>query len=485
MQPGNESIHRQNDVAITALITRDINEAYNVLKIKLGNIEGSSHRDVSMKSYERFNKQLKTSMLDATFKKISRTLSKRFGINIQLEYIRSHLTNLSTVVMPPINYKTMNIVLNCLDDMFPKKRANSTIWETMAGDREKKIYNIFNDLKNGFENGNINIDLKDAYITGLDGSIFVITLDLLGAKTLDLSPEEVTAILIQQVGKIFSYIEYITATTDSTKVLTDTFLKERFGKSKDPIDALRLAIEATDVDVEVDTSTPIKTLESLDSFILKTYRIDKTTANIKVDFERMPDIFTTRFGLGDTLASSLIKLASITVDTKHGVTYVSSVTETTILTILGLIAIGIAFILFSIVGLFIMAIYITIKLVSYAAAMVSRFIAKFIALILQTGDSSTVTTEDLTKRLTRIKLELIRELRTTKTSETGKELIVEQIEFIKDSITGINGKLSILGKFSNSTSSLNYSKMEDINFLTEQLQESELYLMQEKFNIKG
>jgi len=485
MQVGNESIYTQQDTAIVSLLTKEINEAYNIINIKLGSIHGSNELTASKKNYEKFNKQLKTSMLDSILKKVSNTLTKRFGINIKLEYVKSNLTNLSTVIMPPVNYKTMNVALNCLDDLFPKRQVNKTIWETMAGDREKKVYNIFNDLKNGLNKGNINIDLKEAYITGLDDSLFVINIDLLGAIVLDLTPNETTAIILQQIGKIFSYIEYVTSTTDATKILADTFLKERFGKSKDPIESIRLAIEATDTDVKVDISTPIKTLETLDTFILKTYRMDDTRSNVKIDFQRLADQFATRFGIGEDVTSSIIKLASITISKDKSVKYISDNTESMILTIFSVIAAVIATLLFSIVGLFILVTYITIKLVSYALAMISRFISKFIALILTTGNSDNVSMEDLPRRLTRIKTELIRELRTTKVSDTGKELIIDQIDFVKDSIKQLSEKISILGKFSNSSTSLNYSKMEDINFLTEQLQESELYLMQEKFNLKG
>ena len=483
MQVGNENINTQQDTAIVSLLTKEINEAYNIINIKLGSVQGSN--DTSKKTYEKFNKQLKTSMLDSLLKKVSTTLTRRFGIAIKLEYVRSNLTNLSTVIMPPVNYKTMSVALNCLDDLFPKRAVNKTLWETMAGDKEKKVYNIFNNLKNGLSKGNINIDLKEAHITGLDESIFVINIDLLGAMVLNLTPNETTAIIIQQVGKIFSYIEYVTSTTDATKVLADTFLKERFGKSKDPIDSIRLAIEATDTDVKVDTSTPVKTLETLDNFILKTYRMDDTRSNVKIDFQRLADQFATRFGIGEDVASSIIKLASITISKDKDVKYISDNTESMILTIFSVIAVVVATLLFSIVGLFILVTYITIKLISYALALISRFISKFIALILTTGNSDNVNMEELPRRLTRIKTELIRELRTTKVSDTGKELIIDQIDFVKDSIKQLSEKISILGKFSNSSTSLNYSKMEDVNFLTEQLQESELYLMQEKFNLKG
>jgi len=487
MHIGNESIHVQQDKSITAVMTKSINEAYNILNIKLGTSAGDNNLVGSKNNYERYNKQLKTTMLDATLKKLSNTLSKRFGINIKIEYVKSNLTNLTTVIMPPINYKTMNIALNCLDDLFPKKQANKNIWEAMAGDREKKVYNIFNNLKNGLNKGNINIDLKEAYIKGMDESIFAINIDILGAMVMNLTPNEVAAILLQQVGKIFSYVEYVTSTTDATKILADTFLKERFGKSKDPIDSIRLAIEATDTDVKLDTSTPVKTLETLDSFILKTYRIDKTRGSVKIDFERLADQFATRFGIGEDVASSIIKLSSYTVSkSKDGsVRYISDNTEATILSIFSIIAIVVATLLFSIVGLFILVVYITIKLVSYALALVSRFISRMISLLITAGDSSDIAMEDLARRLTRIKTELIRELRTTKVSDTGKEVLIDQIDFVKDSIKHLSDNVSVISRFSNSTTSLNYSKMEDINFLTEQLQESELYLMQEKFNLEG
>jgi len=309
---------------------------------------------------------------------------------------------------------------------------------------------------------------------------------LLSAKILDLTPQEVTAILLQQVGHIFSYIEYLTSTTNATKILADTFLKERFGKSKDSIDSLKLALESTDTDTVIDLSTPVKTLESLDMFILKTYRVDESKNSIKIDFQRLSDQFATRFGTGDDVATLIVKLARADIIVhKDGTSSFTNSSKEAILTILSIITAVIATVLFSIVGLLIFVTYLTIRLISYMFALVSKFISKMFSLILTRGTDRSIDLEDLPKRLTKIKLELIRELRTSDVSDSGRELLLEQVDTVKYSIKQISEKISNLSTFSNSTTSLNYSKMEDINFLTESLQENELYIMQEKFNLKG
>ena len=481
------SINKQRDVAIVALLHKEINELYKVLNIKLGNITGTNNdKAMAQKSYDKYNRQVKSSMVQNHMGNISKSLSKRFGIDIQVSYISNNLKNITTLIMPTVNYKMMNMALQGLDDLFPKKRMKDTIWDVVASDREKKIYNVLNNLKNGLNKGTIELDLENAYINGLEGSVFSINVDVLGAMVLNLTPQELTAMLLQQVGNIFSYIEYMTSTTNSTKVLADTFLKERFGKSKDPLDSLKFAVDATDVDVGFDTSTPIKTLESLDIFILKTYRLDASKNSVKIDFQRLSDQFATRFEIGSDVASSIIKLSTADIrQDRSGTRYLSDGSSNYIIAFITLIAAVVATLLFSIVGLLVVLVYVTIRLVSYMFALISRFISKIFSLIFIRGTDMSVEVEDIPKRLTKIKLELIREIRTTKASDSGKQLLVEQADFIKESIKDLTDKFTIIGRLSNSTTSLNYSKMEDINFLTEQLQENELHLLKEKFNLEG
>ena len=481
------SINKQRDTAIVALLHKEINELYKILNIKLGNITGTDNdKATSQKNYDKYNRQVKSSMIQNHMDKISKSLSKRFGINIEVSYFSNNLKNITTLIMPTVNYKMMNMALQGLDDLFPKKRMKDTIWNVVASDREKKIYNVLNDLKNGLNKGNIEIDLDNAHITGLEGSVFSINVDILGAMVINLTPQELTAMLLQQVGNIFSYLEYMTSTTNSTKVLADTFLKERFGKSKDSLNSLKIAIDATGVDAGLDTSSPIKVLESLDVFILKTYRLDTSKNSVKIDFQRLSDQFATRFEIAGDVASSIIRLNTVDIrQDRNGARYLSDGSTDYILAFLTIVAATIATLLFSIVGLLIILVYVTIRLVSYVVALISRFISKLFSLIFLRGTDMSVEVEDIPKRLTKIKLELIREIRTTKTSDSGKELLIDQADFIKESIKDLTVKFTIIGRVSNSTTSLNYSRMEDINFLTEQLQENELHLLKEKFNLEG
>ena len=416
------SINKQRDTAIVALLHKEINELYKILNIKLGNITGTNNdKAMSQKNYDKYNRQVKSSMIQNHMDKISKSLSKRFGINIEVSYFSNNLKNITTLIMPTVNYKMMNMALQGLDDLFPKKRMKDTVWNVVASDREKKIYNVLNNLKNGLNKGSIEIDLDNAYITGLEGSVFSINVDILGAMVINLTPQELTAMLLQQVGNIFSYLEYMTSTTNSTKILADTFLKERFGKSKDSLDSLKFAIDATGVDAELDTSSPIKVLESLDVFILKTYRLDTSKNSVKIDFQRLSDQFATRFEIAGDVASSIIKLNTVDIRQDcNGARYLSDGSTNYILAFLTIVAATIATLLFSIVGLLIILVYVTIRLVSYVVALISRFISKIFSLIFLRGTDMSVEVEDIPKRLTKIKLELIREIRTIKTSDSGK-----------------------------------------------------------------
>ena len=486
MEVGNESINKQRDTNVVSIINRKINNVFSILKIQLPDIAVTNNdKAMSYEAYDKNKRSIKKSVTGSNFDDIGKLLSKRFGINIVLEDKRSGLANLTGIVMPPLNYKLMNIAMNSMDSIFPKRKMGSITWDMMASSREKKMYGILNDLKQGLENSTIEIDLENAYIKGLDNSTFVINMDILSVMIIGLTVEETTSLLLHEVGHIFTYIEYITSTTNATKVLADSFLTERFNKNTEPIKSFKLAIENADPAIKVDTASPVKVLESLDAFILKTYRIDNGYNSIVIDFDRMADQFSARFGVGDLLASAIVKIASHDiVVSKTGVTVSGSGFFTFFKVMAMLLSFVMAILFFNIFGLLVVLLYVSLKLISYVLALIVRFIYKIFSAIFMTDIAQDVHSEDIIKRLTKIKLELIRQLRSVSMSDTGKELVVDQIEVVKDSIKRLKVNFGVLAEYSSSTTRVDYSKMEDINFMTEILQENELHLMQEKFKIE-
>ena len=486
MDVGNESIHSQRDIGFISSMNKAIEKMYAIMRVSMPDIVATSNdSEMSFKNYDKYKRSLKTSVINKNYKDISKLLSKRFGINIVVEDKRKGLNNLISSILPPINYKVINMALNDLDILFPKKVKDPILWDNNASRSEKAMYGILNNIKSNLDKGNIELDLKNAYIKGLEGSTFIITVDTLRFRTLGITPEELTSVIIGEVGHIFSYLEYMTSTTNSNKILADTFLRERFTKGKDPVESFKIALEESNPDVKVDVSSPIKVMETLDAYILKTYRFGSSQRSIKIDFKRLADQFTARFGLGNNIANVLEKLNNLRVIRNSNDIVVDSWFYTFFRMTMYLTILVLSFLFFNIFGLVIFLTYITVKLLSYLIVMVGDFIKKVFLAIFSTDVDQTVNSESIIKRLTRIKSELIRQLRSEKMTDASKTILVEHIENIKSIIERMKDNFAILGKYAESNKASTYNKMEEVNFLTEVLQENELHFLKSKFELKG
>jgi len=486
MQVGNESINVQRDLNIVTMMNKSIENIQSMLRVSMPDIVATDNdAERSFEVYDKYKRKLKNSVINKKLMDISKALSKRFGINILVEDRRSGLTNLVSCLIPPINYKVANMAVYNMDILFPKKQKAGVLWDSTATRSEKVMYDILNNIKSSLETGKIEVDLKNAYVKGLEASTFIIYIDMLAVNTIRLASNEISALIMNEVGHIFAYLEYLTSTTNSSKVLADTFLKEKFAKGKDPVESFKIALEESNPDIKVDTSSPMKILESLDAYILKTYRFGQTQQSIKIEFKRLSDQFTTRFGMGEDIASALqrlytLKLVNNTEDVVEDSWFFRFMRMVAYLTILAL-----SFILFNVFGLIVFVAYVTIKLLSYILSAVINFIKNVFIAIFSTDVNQTATSENIDKRLVKIKLELVRQLRSEKVSDEGKRIIVDHIDNIKEIIKKLRYGFAVLGEHNGSTLKTNFNKMEDVNFLTEILQENEMHFMQSKFKLKG
>jgi len=478
------AFNKQNNKYLLSLV-KDVENIYNIFKISISDYQLSDNDSYNtVDNYDKYRKKLKNNLTVSSLNSISKNSSKRFGINIIVDNIRSNLTRITSVVIPKLNYKLINMVLTDLDSLFPKKLKYGNLWQHYSSQNEQNLYNILNDIKNGLSTGNLVVDMENGYIKGLDHSNFAINVDFLACYLIGLTPNETASLIVKNIGTIFSYIEYMTSTTNSTKTLVDTFLKERFSKNKEPIEAIKIASEQAGID-DLDLSTPTKVLDSLDVLTIKTSHIEDTKRTILIDLNREADNFATRIGCSKDLANAIVKIAKIDISYVNG----KEVPESTgfIAAIIGffsIIMVIIATILFSVLGLIFAIVYLTIKLISFVIAKIVTFIVKLFRLLFSFDPDATVQVEDIRKRLNRMKLELIKELRTDEFNDTDKSIIIDQIDDIKSLIDGLNNSFKTISKYSNSTVSSEYDNMEKVSYLTEILEENELHLMKEKFRLK-
>jgi len=484
LKAGTESIMLQKDTRFLKSLERDIEETNDIINISLPDIVASNENDSkSFKEYDAYKRSLKAKLFDKVTKSMSKTLGSRFGITFELKNTYS-TGDLVKINIPPLNSKVLSSAMSDLDSLFPKKQTSSILWNVVANKNEQMLYSNLKDIKEAIQTNKFQLDLKHAKIKGLDHTTISIKVNFLRAAMLRLNPGEVASLILQKIGVLFTHLEYMYTTTNNNFVLLDTFLTERFTKQTPALDAIKIAIDKTDADVKVDTSSPVAFLNTLDIYMLRTYRFDASKKSIKIDYETLSDQFVSLFGYGSDLANAIIKAkTSATVapdgNTNLGITTLVFLLKTYIY--LSMFIMSLLF--FSVFGL--VAILIAAGLVAFK--MVISFILDIIASILNaffsTDVETDVTSNEMVTRLNRIKLDVIKQLRTEADgSKADQAILVSQIDEIKHSIDFVKEKTGLLYEYGEKTANYkNEDTMQLQNEFIEQLSENELHFFKAKF----
>lgn len=423
-----------------------------------------------------FSKVARNTMLRKNLDKVSELIKDRFGFGVTVNNLRMKDSKLTSIIMPNLNYKTANIALNRLDDLFPKKKMSETLWLATATNSENAIYGTLAEVRKSLQEDKLKINFDRAYVYGLDKTNFIINLDLLTMLYFNTSPEEITSLILHEVGRIFAYIENITNTTNNAFTLIDTFVNKRFENDNSPIKNLAIAMSAVDKKHHSDTIT---ILEELEPFLLNTFNLDPNKKNIKIEYERSSDIFVTRFGLGVELANILAKRASdgtISLKDDEGPydnSFLSTVLDIVLVTIMSIVML-----LLFVIGFLFALIFVAIKIIGFIIKFIFKTLASILTLLFSTTAKDEQVFEIASNRIARIKIELIRNLRTSNYNKDDKKYITKQIDEISTLLGMLKDNIASLNKFGYVP---NLSEDVDINDIIESLQENELHFYSAKF----
>jgi len=467
IRDGTESINRQKDTKIVL----ELNELNFKLQEVLRSTLGRHIKDTL---------SIKSNLLQDILEKINKKLTHRFGININVYNLKMKDYKLSSLIMPNINSTTANIALNNIDNLFPKKKVSDAMWNLTANNNETAIFETLKDIKTSLLRDNFKIDFDRAKISGLNNSNFIINVDFLTTLLLDMTSEELTAVMLFEVGRIFAYLEYMNMTTNNTFTLVDSFINSKFISNKPPIESLKISLESVDNKRYPDT---IAILNELDTFIFKTYRLNPESGNISIDYNRTGDLFVVRFGLAEELASALAKrstsgLVKINDNKEYsafGVRFIDTLKE-----IIVVILVAIIVSIFLLIGLAFLLVYIVFKAVTYIIKTVLRNVLNILANLFTNVEKNRVSFDNVTKRLDKIKLELIRELRGLESNDESKDILIENIDSVKNIINKLKDNVGTFNKYGYIPNNLDENIMlEDV---IESLQENELHLLSAKFS---
>ena len=482
---GTESISRQKDSGFLKKLEQDVEETFDIIKLSIPDIMASHEEsDHSYEYYDKYKKQLKDKLFNKVLSSMSKTLTNRFGIKFTMSNMFNQ-NEVSTILMPPLNSRVLDMAMSDLDSLFPKKKANSILWNIVATKNEQLSYNNIRNLRDAIQSEKFSLDLKHAKVKGLDYTEIPLKFNFLHATILNLKPSEVVSLILQKIGILFTHLDYMYTTTNNNFILLDTYMKEKFAKQTPPLDALKIALSKTDADIKVNSGTPVALLETLNMYILKTYRFDSGKGSIKINYEALSDEFVSLFGYGDTLSSAVIKVRTyntVVTDDETSGTFSTLVSVLNIFTYLTIVIMGILF--FSIFGILSLVIMLGVTILGFVISYLMSFIESIIAHLFSTDIDKADTTEVLLKRLDRLKMDVIKQLR--KLSGDNKlenGILVSQIDAIKKNIAFIKEKSGIIYDYGeNHFSTKSQDIMAQQNEFIEQMSENELHFYKAKFS---
>jgi len=445
---------------------------------------------------KRGNKLFKDNRVKAILNDIDFELNKRFGINFKHIYTDNSYYQAFPVAMDNkhILSNDYDIIIKAFDtlqqdDPGVKKAKEESdkyggIYKfksvTDTADVEKLMYNWRDSIKKIDKKArteSIHIDLNKATITNLpkDHVVYLALNPYALFLMSNLTPEEVVAVLLHEVGHAFTYLEYSYRTVKTTLHMSDALIDGVFKGDDSYIHTLSViyedVLDGRKEDLK-DLNTDQVFIKTMTRFIANTANKDGNSRYIK-NSEYVADEFSIRFGTGGDLAAALAKF-----DKSGTLTYIDY----------SKLALGSAYVIMLTVGLFILVgMLMSAAIGVVTMVMIFRVVIGGMSPVSKNVTDNAVDKYDTPKdRMLAIKTSIIRQIRLTDLPKETIKSYIRQIDTIEKLSATASG-LPVTEKVKRFLSGMVSDKytLEDIERLTEALIENDLYVTAEKFkNIK-
>lgn len=362
--------------------------------------------------------------------KISEVLSKRFNFNISLT-LEPSMGACTTVTVPG----SLSILSNSdwmvsLKDYFDKKKGMIYKDIKIMSDFKRNIDDYYNQLYKNvkafdkiLDNFNINIDLKNATINGLPKDYWLLMRAdfcfLLNKRGNNLSPDELIAILLHEVGHNFTTFEKLYFNIKNSVVILESIRDTVNNGVKDVPTVLKLVSKKMG-------NNPNKSSMELLVDLKKTTVSSLPGEIVQYNNEQQADQFVTRFGLGAPLATGLTKYGAwVRITNANIVNNIETAVSTGIilsLLLLPAIMVPVAFVSATVLLITTVAMYISNQLTNLTNDIQKKH--------------EGIGYEMDYKRTLRIKQDLIRQIRTL--DKVKDKLLIKQI---LESIDAVDEKL--------------------------------------------
>ena len=365
-------------------------------------------------------------LIKDSLKTISDILKDKFNLNIELKNVNS-----GYAYMTPMPSQLLIDIKNKIKDKLNKQ----VIKKGLTNVNNKILYTldkIESDLKDG-----IKIDTEDFKILTDNDYKFTIFLNIKEFINLDLTNRELTAILLHEIGHIWSGFITLPNTVANAVDLTYTMLGY-LSDTKDPKEAiLKTYNDKLNTDLKIDNVTPEIVFN-----LYKKYTIDEnkyfSAYSDNIRNENMADMLAIKFGYGADLALALTKVKDLL---KYEDTIYDLANVLTYSIVIGIIIVqfGIEFIL----NLILASIIIYGILIVFIVGLLA-FLVWVISRLLGTGQlkRDVRTHEDVKTRIQRIKNKIISTAKHIKNKEEAV-IIIKQIKNLNGLLNEIHNKLDV------------------------------------------
>lgn len=247
---------------------------------------------------------------------LNKIFSSRFGV--KFNFITSSNSLLSTNTIYPPEYNVLmgdvSAYYKHLEDIF--KNAKVVTGDVTDKEKEKekvynKIYNSFKSLKSKLDTSSIYVDLENSRIVNAPSNMFVFINFMPGAlfsDRFDLDNREILAGFIHEVGHNITSISNSFRHIQNTTVILDSMHETINNRNGSPIDGIRLSYNRL-TGKELKSNNILNATIAVRNVYSNTgFNGDGNLVTTTTDGEVIADQFASRFLLGDSLVSGLVKL---------------------------------------------------------------------------------------------------------------------------------------------------------------------------------
>jgi len=485
-----ENIKTQKDV----IIVKTLNGYFTDIRDEIFDNNGIiTHKIKRGKAGKNRNIRVALARIDAA-------VSKRFGITTKS--LDNSKTPMAVQTTPP------NVVTTLSGDV-PKRHAaiseylkeHGTDTNVEHKDIDARTADWLTILKAGktsidaidrqLEASSITVDLVNAKIYGYPKSATtVVVMDLVWLfDTAKLTPEEVTACFLHEIGHEFTHLEYSYNSVKNLRILVDSLISEVGNNGRAPLDALKISYGKITDDGDLDDTKTIPTaVLGITSKFLDSARLYGGNTYAGKDSERLADQFAVRFGVGNELTTALDKFTDIAAGKTLGSFIVSMGKPVLVWWVLTTVM----FILCPVIGLMTILLgAVVLSAIGYIALVGYIFyvLASAIGGLLDRGIDTNMPYDSPKRRVLRMRNELIRQIRNDglgKDAETGMLASLDLMESVavklSDHDEGVYYR--IIGKFFSYSSDQN--ELRSIDNAIDDLTNNELHVAAAKLaSVKG